>query len=395
MTRNYIRLFCFFVIFSNVITYIVGNNLLNYITIFSAVALIFISSLNNRIHIKIDELIPLGLLSIFCMLSLLYYLSEPYRDRILSAHLMTILLIPVCFFIFSISSQKDMRIDVSYIYKVFMYYLLVEVILCMEQIVYYNTGISMTSHLVGKKYDNMISGSHVNANNLATVIVLISYIFSQIEFKIKKISATMFWLLIFLLVILTSSRSSLVMVLVIFFFTRKISLFSKLTYMLLFSVAILVFFSLGSEVGTDSLVLKRIIERIYSIYSMAIDGISSNNSMDIRYHSYIYFFNNLPNLGIGSGIIGDYFKYSGDANFDKSLMFTNPHSYIVEIGYWLGIPGLLLITFILLLLMIKYNGSLLLLTIIILTSSIPSSIFDFYQYFFLFFMCYFVKKITN
>lgn len=395
MTRSYIQLFYFFVIFSNVITYIVGNNFLNYITLFSTVSLIFISLLNNRVHIKRDEFIPLGVLSIFCILSLLYYLSDPYRDRILSAHFMTIAIIPVYFFIFLISSRKDMRIDVSYIYKVFMYYLLVEVVLCMEQILYYNTGVSIISHLAEKKYDNMVSGSHVNANNLATVIVLISYIFSQIEFKIKKISAFAFWFLIFLLVILTSSRTSLIMVFVIFFFTRKISMFAKLIYVLLFSIAILCFLSLGSEVETDNLVLRRIIERIYSIYSMSVDGLSSNNSMNIRYHSYIYFFNNLSNLGFGSGIIGDYFKYSGGANFDKSLMFTNPHSYIVEIGYWLGIPGLLLIAFILLLLTIKYNGSLLLLIIIILTSSIPSSIFDFYQYFFLFFMCYFVKKITN
>lgn len=39
--------------------------------------------------------------------------------------------------------------------------------------------------------------------------------------------------------------------------------------------------------------------------------------------------------------INNYFQYAENAKFDSmELMFQNPHSLIVELGYWLGWLGL-------------------------------------------------------
>ena len=59
-------------------------------------------------------------------------------------------------------------------------------------------------------------------------------------------------------------------------------------------------------------------------------------------HEYLYFFENFDSLWIGSGEIGNYFMFAKGAEFNPALMFQNPHSIIVELGYWIGWFGLFL-----------------------------------------------------
>ena len=69
-------------------------------------------------------------------------------------------------------------------------------------------------------------------------------------------------------------------------------------------------------------------------------GIHSDGSMTMRVSSYLHFLEKLPELGVGSMEVNNYFKYSFDASFrGMELLFQNPHSLVVELGYWLGWPG--------------------------------------------------------
>src|SRR5690606_27006857 len=148
-------------------------------------------------------------------------------------------------------------------------------------------------------------------------------------------------------------------------------------------------FNSSNELFVNSL------KRIQSILIILESGISVDDSATLRLKSYIYFLENILDLGFGSGKINDYFKYSYAADFETELMFQNPHSLIVEIGYWLGLPGLILFNLALLYLFRYSERKLLLFGVISISTLIPSSIIGSLVYFILMICAFFVAPRTE
>ena len=136
-----------------------------------------------------------------------------------------------------------------------------------------------------------------------------------------------------------------------------------------FFVIVFFYFDNQSEVAT------RVASRIESITTIFKYGVSADNSMSIRIMSYLHFLKMLPDIGFGSMMINEYHLFSENADFgSKELLFQNPHSLVVELGYWLGWPGLIMF-FIPMLALLKYSRrKMLFLTMFILVGMIPSSI---------------------
>lgn len=259
----------------------------------------------------------------------------------------------------------------SYIDYYFLILFFVEFVFCILQYTYYSFGFGLKSIV---EYEGMIAGTFGNANDLAVILVLFSvYLFinPSLNKKIKWILV----LLTFILLIMTVSRFSLVLFLLVLVMFYKGSIKAKIS-IVSFSVVVLYFlteFILNYQ-STGLVALDRIVHRLQTFNTISDAGIGSDSSIDLRYSSYLYFISNFWNLGLGSLEFQNYSAFAHGFNGDAELIFKNPHSLIVEVGYWQGYLGLILLSS----MFFAWVGFLLnnfkILLIIILVSFIPSTV---------------------
>ena len=391
-----LKLFTFFVCFSTFFTYILNSNFINYFLIFPILILILIFNgfLKSGTSLTKMEFIILFFSLGDMVLSLFYYFNDPFYGGSVSAQLMTIILIPF-FIYFNIRFSKGSIASdyISFLYNILIFFLLFQLLICIGQISTYTFGVGFpVPEAQSDKY--MVSGSFVNSNNLAVIIIFISYFVSQVEGKYSTKSNNLMWLMIFFILFITVSRSALLIVFFIFISTRKMNKKTLINFLIGVAVLIPVVINIYSWMGGFEF-FNRIIERLESLSTMLESGIMSDDSMSVRLKSYLYFIGEIPGLGLGSGEMYNYYNYSGKASFETNLIFANPHSYIVEIGYWMGFTGLILFVLLFSSLFYYGNRSLFYFFIVMISMSIPSSLLDFYLFFYFLILCFFVKKYMN
>jgi hypothetical protein len=319
-----------------------------------------------------------------------YYLKSPFDGRYLTTHFLVILTLPVVILsLIRLKDNKGSHAFSSFIYKYLFLFIVMQLGVCIGQISTYQLGFGFpVSEMHAKSF--MVSGTFTNSNDLGVVVLIFSFIFTQIEKEISKKQVLITWMVIALLIIICGSRSALLITSVLFIFTRGISGKSLFLFLLLLLIGGIAFSTLS--INIESGVFLRFNQRIDSLYYVFQNGLSADGSMAIRMQSYMHFIENIGRIGLGSEHIGDYFQYSEGANFNPQLMFQNPHSLIVELGYWLGWPGLLFFI-IAAVYMIQFSGRKLQLILVLgVSTMISSSVLGSLIYFMFFNCAFFIKN---
>lgn len=327
----------------------------------------------------------------YVIIAMYNYLISPYDGRYLTTH--SIVIVSLVFIVYSLLRLRYYEDEFPYdlfLYKLVSYFVFLQAFICLGQLCYYVFGVGFPISESYKEYF-FISGTFSNPNDLAAIVVLVSFVFSAIERDLNKKVVLLVWFLIFTLLIITGSRSALIVISAFFIYSRGFEFKQILGYGIasIFIVFLYSYFISNAVEGP----LGRIAERIETIALVASGGISSDSSMSIRSESYLHFLSQLGNLGFGSGKLNDYFIYAEGADFNKDLIFQNPHSLVVEVGYWLGLPGLLSLFFAFFYIFMRYTVSKASLSILMVTSMfISSSVLGNLTYFVFLFICFFCEK---
>lgn len=394
---NKIHLYNFFilnVLISTFLDYFFDSGLIAYGPLIVMMFLVFLSEILKPSTMEYKDWLAALCFIPYAIFASYFYLSNPYEGRILTTYFLTIFLIPIFVFVFLRLSRYSCENDFNeFIFNSINIFLIAQLFICLGQMMTYSFGFGFP---VSSNYDSLffITGTYTNPNDLATIILLISFCITKIESKINSNKKTITWLIILLLLLLTGSRSALLISLIVFLATRKINIISIFTTIMISIVSIfLIDFILNSDGNSD--VISRMSERLESFVNIYENGMSSDDSMSIRLESYIHFLHNLQNLGLGSGEISNYYKYSNNATFQGWLLFQNPHSLIVEIGYWLGWIGLLSFFIAFFLLFLRYQRDFLFLIVALISMSISSSVLGSYIYFFFLILIIFSGEKIN
>jgi hypothetical protein len=301
------------------------------------------------------------------------YISNPFEGRYFSTHLLTIIILPLLVLSFSrMLCGKNNYYNYEFVYKSLFFFVFMQLLVCLGQLSTYTFGVGFPVSELYAEY-GMITGTFANSNDLSAVTLAIIFVVIGLEKYYFKNDKYIFWLAAIVLLMMTGSRSAIVLAAIFFLFSKAASPKKVIVYGLIFST---LFFVVAFVVNNfESEALSRGVARIESLMKIFQYGISSDNSMTMRLDSYTHFLQELPRLGFGSGEVNNYFIYSEDASFrGKTLLFQNPHSLVVELGYWLGWPGLILFFLPLMFLLPNSKRKLSLVAVFLIVSMIPSSI---------------------
>ncbi|WP_313492702.1 O-antigen ligase family protein [Psychrobacter faecalis] len=355
------------------LAFFLGSGVIAYIAPIGLMLIIFLW----RPSLKPRDWLAVLLWTLFTAWAFFYYISSPYLGLYVTTYSIAIVSIPFLVFSFINLHRKMDVLEYSYFtYKIISLFCIGQLIICLGQISTYILGFGFKVNI---DYGYMISGTFENSNDLAAIILLISFIYTGVESYVKS-KRLLLWILIIFILIISGSRSAILVSMSIFLLTRSFNAKNLLFSFIMFYITYLIFsFFLSSF---DNALFDRFSDRFLSLIEILQSGsIDTDSSSNLRLESYIFFLEKLTTLGLGSGELLNYTKYSEGAKFSTDLMFINPHSLIVEIGYWLGLPGLsFFITGLIYLLRYSNNKSLLL--IALMTSSlIPASVLSNPTYF--------------
>lgn len=231
-------------------------------------------------------------------------------------------------------------------------------------------------------YSSMLSGTFLNANDLAAVCGMLFVFFSLIRAYMPR-AAKIGMSVCLILAVLTLSRLVFVFMIIsmVVFFLRR-SVLKGAILALLVGLGLSASFHYAQEYLAHLDFISRIVGRVESLWFILDNGILEDNSMFLRVSSYIHFLANLDSLGLGSMHFRDYSSFVNSLGSKYELMSVNPHSFIVEIGYWLGWSGLfLLISFMVGLKPKNLFGYLYVLLAFILLSMVSSSVVNNFMFF--------------
>lgn len=379
------------IIASTYIGYALNSGVFAYGLIILTMLLIVMFEFSGRSNSKFTKWDWFLILITLCYISVasISYLSSPLGGRYFTTHLIILLILPALIFVFIKLFFYHSDFNKKYFLQLLIYTLLFgQVIVCLGQVLTYTFGFGLP---VSEEYSEFfaITGTFTNPNDLAAVVSLVAFIFIRVEKEVSKKLVMLVWLAVLLLLLLTSSRSALFVTFVIFIISRNLGM-KTLIHIFTFGLIISLIYSYVSF--SDDGVVGRIIHRLDSISLILSGGLSADGSMSARWDSYMHFLNNLSRLGFGTGKINDYFMFANNATFKTSLLFQNPHSLIVELGYWLGWPGLFLFLISILSLLKFSNRKFQLLFLIMIVTLIPSSVLGNLIFFFFMILCFFDKN---
>lgn len=349
--------------------------------------------------IKKKDLTSLAMLTLFSLLASSYIILEKGITGALSMENLFFLSLPLFYITASrLSSEKDE----VFVYKLFLYFIGFQFFVLLGQGMKMLTGVGFNTpaeySAVSDQVDyaNMLSGTFLNSNDLACLVMMIGVYFLLLKhYRGYRVGIGLG--LICLILILTASRMSIFLfALSIFIFglTKNRFSISNVLSIIFVSLPLLIitsmlFYGLISSFSDSIEAISRVKNRIDTIFTIFENGISSDNSMSVRFESYLNFTNNLMNLGYGTAKLRDYGIFVEHLGYKFSLLAVNPHSFIVEIGYWMGWPGLILfISFLFFLFMNKLSVfNFFVFMIFLLASMISSSAINNFFLFFSFFCC--------
>ena len=285
---------------------------------------------------------PWFFLCSFSVLGITYLIAEKGSAALVSMEMFFLFSLPI---LFAAVMRAFSFNFVPFLSKSFLIFLLWQLFVVLGQISDKLIGVglglpSLDSELPFSHYSDMLSGTFYNANDLAAtcgMIFLFFMIYRPFAVKISNFAIC----ICFILALATLSRFVIVFMFFSFFgFLLIKSFFKAAAGFLLISVVFLVLFFYAQEYFYNYQFVARIVERIETIFIIFSGGFSSDYSLSVRLFSYIQFFYNIDNLGLGSMTFKDYSLFFGDLEQKYQLMTINPHSFVAEVGYWLGWAGL-------------------------------------------------------
>lgn len=392
LNRNSIyKLFIVLILLSTFSGYFIGSGIIAYGPIILCMLLITLLEITLPKPMRVSDWGACFIWIPYVLLAFSYYMMNPLDGRYLTTNLLAIITLPILT-LSLIRLLHGLNYDqlVLFLHKIILYFSLAQLIICIGQISTYTFGIGFPVNQEYVQY-SMISGTFTNSNDLGATILVLSFIYTSFEPSLNK-NRNITWVLLFSLIIISGSRSALFMSAIIYMKSRNISLKNILYSILIFTTFYLLVFKVLDKIKLD--VFSQILKRIDSLIEIFKSGIQSDNSASFRIESYLHFIKNLDKLGYGSGELNNYFKYSEGATFDTSLMFRNPHSLIVEIGYWLGIPGLFFFLMAISYLLIHSRNKLALILVLLISSLIPSSLLGSLIYFTLIIITFYSHSYT-
>lgn len=353
---------------------------IGYIKYIPTILIMGIITYFELINIKKTERTPLDLALFFAPFSFyaaLVYTTGSSQYEFQSYIFSTLILIP--FLVLSILRvfvySSNLINTKQFFSKLIFIFLALQTIICLGQLLNHTFGFGFPIVEIYREHF-FISGTFYHPNNLSTAVLLLTFIiigFNQtISSKLLNISL----LLCFLLILLGASRSAL-----IFFFVILIPYFFRQNYRpkhlaKVFAIAISVIACLLIlAYSFDTPAIERIFNKTLTLKNVASEGITADHSISNRSRSYLHFLSQLPYIGYGTQHIHNYFIFAKGAQFtDQITLFSSPHSLIVEIGYWLGWPGLILFFMPIIPLFSYSKRKLSVLIVLLLATAIPSTI---------------------
>lgn len=278
-----------------------------------------------------------GVLAIvpFALLGLFYSLVSAGEWSIKIQFAFTFLLLPLlwsCIGLSKYSSALHQSI-ITIIYA----YIIAEFVLILAQLAYMLIGIGLVPN---SGYEGMISGSQFNGNNLAAIITLLAIYLQMHKSQLSAKSWIILQIIVFVCLLLTFSRLALIIYTISLIFHKGIPNKAQIVK---FGMAVLFFFTAVlsiDSVGNAS--IDNLLYKAKSILQIFTIGLETDSSTMGRSESYFNFVAQLPNLGWGSAQILNYAKFTRGANFSDGTLYINPHSLLIELGYWMGYSGLIL-----------------------------------------------------
>lgn len=257
--------------------------------------------------------------------------------------------------------------------RLLLLYVTTEFSLMLLQISYFLIGAGIAP---GDTYESMIPGSQFNGNNLACIVVTLSIFYNAVSADWPRWQRWTFNIIVALILIITFSR--LAVVLYVIDRARALRV-RNIRIVLLSAVALIVAGVLVSQIdSTGNETIDASLYKAKSLATIAEVGFEADSSTSSRSESYINFFDKLGSLGFGSAQILNYSRFTSDAVFADETLYIDPHSMLIEFGYWMGWPGLIVLgLFLVLAYGRRSQGNWMqrgfIFTAVLLASSIPSS----------------------
>lgn len=384
-----------FLMLSLFLTYFTSSGIISYSLPVLLCVLVFLYFILNKFHLKNNEWLIIFVYFSFMLLGLAYYYINPYNGYFISQYMVFILSFPfsvVC--LICLERYLNYEEFCSFINKLIVFFLIGQLLVTIGQFAFYLYGFNFK---VTEDYEKimMISGTFYNSNDLSAVVILMAFIYKfTSKYQRKWINCTV-WIILAYLLIVTGSRVCLFLFILIILSLGKITYKKIITVSLLFfSILISLVFFGNLEVDVDH-PLYRIIYRINSISLIVVNGMGADESMSDRSSFYLYFIRHIEDIGIGSVSIGNYFKFSNHSFSFTPLFFTNPHSFFVEIAYWMGWVGLIIYLVLYSMMVIKAKINLLFILISFSTLFVSSSLMGNMIYFLLFAMASWICYLNS
>ncbi len=315
---------------------------LNIFPILIGISAYFIFSISNVHRLDARYLGSWVLLVSFSLLAQFYLLIESGPRVVLSMEFFFVFSLPVMY----LAAMRCVGNSyVNFVSTGLLIFLVWQLVVVLGQISKSVFGVGLNIPAVysddySGQYANMLTGTFHNANDLAATCGMLFLFFFVIQ-PLRPVVSNCAIAICLVLAVLTLSRSVLVFMIFSLFFLAFCRSPSK-SILLAVIVSILVIvgvYFLNVHFGHYSFV-ERIVIRISSIFTALDQGLGNDRSLSLRSVSYLHFLAQLDALGMGTAQYKDYSDFVGVLGPDYALMSVNPHSFMVEIGYWLGWGGL-------------------------------------------------------
>jgi len=387
---NIDKLFISFCVLSTYISYFTNSGFIAYSPVILGAILYLLSLALSDIGSRKESTLIFIVWVPYSIWAVVNYLSHPEDGRIFSGSLFTFLIIP-----FLSSSIQNLlggnsNKNFHFIYRLLFLFLLSQLVICLGQMSTITFGFGLPINEV-YKHRSMVSGTFFNSNDLSTVVLLLSFILLGLERYSFGRQKSISWVLVFLILLITGSRTAIFITLLIFVVDkiRTLKDFTKVVAFLF--ILILSFYYINDVI--DSSALDRIEARIKSLINIFQYGISQDSSISGRLSSYTLFIKNLPSIGLGTSKLHDYYQfYNGQNFFEADLFFKSPHSLIVEVGYWLGLPGLIFVSIPIFFMLYNSRRKFQAFAVFSISTLIPSTIISNFIYFIFILLIFYDKK---
>lgn len=367
--------FLFFVFIYPFIYYFTNSGKLTFLPLIASGCYVIVHEILNFRYQEKKQIIEALLFAPFTILSLIAYYGHPFLSKPLNYITFSLFFIPLIALTVGrlyTCNESQLQKNIKFISKIIILFSIGQLLICIGQLSTYTFGYGLP--IIEEYRDrSFISGTFYNPNNMSASILILSFILLGLK-NFLSVTELRLSLIIFSLVLLFGgSRSAIFLYIIIILISLKPQPKQLVKYAFYFFLSILFIYFLS--IFLENPAIDRVLNRLYSFINIINKGLLSDGSISARSSSYIHFLKQLPDIGMGTHKLYDYHDYSGSASLhEKELLFSYPHSFIVEIGYWLGWAGLLLF-FIPLGLLLKYSKrKIQVILLLAIATSIPSTI---------------------